>query len=93
MPNQYKNKVVYNGTTLIDLTADTVTADSLIFGVTAHGADGAPITGTIANGDPLGYGRNTNARVGACKADSAIITDPVSDISGKALVGLATLGS
>lgn len=46
MPNQYVNKVVYGGETLIDLTADTITADKLAYGVTAHDKSGAPITGT-----------------------------------------------
>lgn len=44
--NQYVNKIVINGTTKIDLTADTITAASLASGVTAHDASGAPITGT-----------------------------------------------
>lgn len=47
MANEYVSKVVLsNGTTLIDLTADTVTAADILEGVTAHGKDGAPITGT-----------------------------------------------
>lgn len=46
MPNQYVNKVVYGGTTLIDLTADTITAADLASGVTAHDKSGATITGT-----------------------------------------------
>lgn len=44
--NQNVNKVVYGGQTLIDLTADTVTAGDLIAGVTAHDKSGAKITGT-----------------------------------------------
>ena len=40
------NRVDYGGNTLIDLTADTVTADSLLSGFTAHGADGEPVIGT-----------------------------------------------
>ena len=40
------SKVIYGGKTLIDLTADTVTAQHLIAGYTAHGADGELITGT-----------------------------------------------
>lgn len=40
------NRVDYGGNTLIDLTADTVTAEALLVGFTAHGADGEPITGT-----------------------------------------------
>lgn len=40
------NKIVYGSTVLIDLTADTVTAASLLRDVTAHDASGADITGT-----------------------------------------------
>ncbi len=40
------NKVIYGGNTLIDLTADTITADKLAKGVTAHDKSGAVITGT-----------------------------------------------
>lgn len=46
MANQYKNKVVYGGDILMDLTDDTVTADTLLSGVTAHDKSGAPVTGT-----------------------------------------------
>lgn len=46
MANQYKNKIVYGNQTLIDLTQDTITADKLLVGYTAHDASGAPITGT-----------------------------------------------
>lgn len=44
---KYVSKVVLgeNGETLIDLTADTITAEKLLTGYTAHGANGAPITG------------------------------------------------
>lgn len=41
------NKVTYGGETLIDLTGDTVTADTLAEGVTAHDASGAEIVGTM----------------------------------------------
>lgn len=40
------NKVIYGGNILIDLTTDTVTADKLASGITAHDASGAVITGT-----------------------------------------------
>ena len=49
MANEYVSKVVLsNGTTLIDLTGDTITAADLLTGKTAHGKDGAPITGTCS---------------------------------------------
>jgi hypothetical protein len=43
-----KSKVEYYGTVLIDLTADTVTADKLASGITAHGKNGDAVTGTAA---------------------------------------------
>lgn len=51
MANQYVNKVqTSNGNTLIDLTGDTVTADKLMQGYTAHDRSGALITGTATGG-------------------------------------------
>ena len=44
--NQHVNKVVYGNTVLIDLTADTVTADKVLASYTAHDATGNTITGT-----------------------------------------------
>lgn len=46
------NKVEYNGKTLIDLTNDTVTDNTLIAGTTAHAADGEQIIGAF---DPTIY--------------------------------------
>lgn len=40
------NKIIYGGNTLIDLTADTVSADKLLSGTTAHDKAGEEITGT-----------------------------------------------
>lgn len=39
------NKVIFGGTTLLDLTADTVDAAHLLAGSTAHDKSGAVITG------------------------------------------------
>lgn len=46
MPNQNYNKIVYGGKTLIDLTADTISADKLLKDFTAHDKSGVTITGT-----------------------------------------------
>ena len=40
------SKVIYGGRTLIDLTADTIEANKLLSGYTAHGADGEVFEGT-----------------------------------------------
>ena len=46
--NPYRNKIeLADGTVLMDLTSDTVTAGSLLSGVTAHDHTGAVITGTL----------------------------------------------
>lgn len=46
MSQKYKNKVIYNGNTLIDLTGDTVAEDKMLYGYTAHDKSGEEITGT-----------------------------------------------
>lgn len=49
------NKVVLGEDTLIDLTADTVSADKLSKGVTAHDMAGEPIVGTMEAGGGTNY--------------------------------------
>ena len=49
--NPYVNKVVYGNNTLIDLTDATATADKILQGYTAYGADGQKLTGTATGGD------------------------------------------
>ena len=46
MADKKVNKVVYGGEVLIDLTGDTVTADKVLKGYTAHDKSGETITGT-----------------------------------------------
>lgn len=46
--NQYVSKVIFGGETLIDLTGDTITAEKLLKGATAHDKSGAPIEGACA---------------------------------------------
>lgn len=48
------SKIVYGERTLLDLTGDTVTAETMMQGVTAHGADGEIITGTMSGGGASG---------------------------------------
>ena len=45
------NKVNYGDSTLIDLTGDTVTEETLAEGVKAHDASGTQITGKMKAGD------------------------------------------
>lgn len=46
------SKIVYGRQTLIDLTADTITEETLFKGSTAHKADGTIITGIMFDGYP-----------------------------------------
>lgn len=76
--NTYNSKVIFNGEVLMDLTGDTVTADKLLKGITAHGKDGAPITGTCdwdaATGD-------------ATAAAGEILNGKTSYVKGKKVTG------
>lgn len=56
MANTTYNKVTFGGKTLIDLTKDTVTADKILSGYTAHDKSGKKITGTFMSDLPLGFG-------------------------------------
>ena len=72
------NKVVYGNQTLIDLTADTITAADLASGKTAHGADGTQITGTNTYDSDTSQDTATAAEILATKTAHA---------RGTALVG------
>lgn len=48
--NQYVNKVVFGSATLVDLTGTTATADKILEGYGAFGADGAWMDGTAIQG-------------------------------------------
>lgn len=67
------SKVVYGGTTLIDLTADTNTADKTLQGYTFHGADGELKTGTCT------FDADTQD---ATAADSEILAGKIAYVKG-----------
>lgn len=72
------SKVVFGGNTLIDLTQDTVVADKLLQGYTAHGADGNVVTGTCT------YDSNTQD---ATASDSEILVGKTAYIKGSKKTG------
>ena len=45
------SKVIYGNQTILDISQDTITASDLKEGITAHGADGEPITGILEDYD------------------------------------------
>lgn len=79
MAEKYNSKIVLStGEVLIDLTADSITAADLASGVTAHGADGAPITGVNT------YDSDTSADTAAI---GEILSGKTAHARGAALVG------
>lgn len=73
MPNANVNKVVQGSTTLIDITDTTATAADVASGAAFYLASGAKATGTIANGDLLGYGVSTQPLVGTARVGATQI--------------------
>lgn len=76
--NSYYSKVVVNGETIIDLTADTVDAAHLLTGYTAHDKKGAPITGTCT------FDANTQD---ANAAATEILTGKTAYVKGSKVTG------
>ncbi len=72
------SKVIYGGQTLIDLTADTVKADKLLRGYTAHGADGEQFEGTCP------YDADTS---GATASDAEILSGKTAYVKGSKVTG------
>lgn len=72
------SKAVYGGRTLIDLTADTIKAEHLLKGYTAHGADGEPLNGACE------YDSNTQD---ATAADSEILSGKIAYVKGTKKTG------
>lgn len=62
MANAYNNKIALSdGTVLIDLSSDTVTAADVTSGVSFHLPDGSPATGTASGGLRMGTAQVTNS--------------------------------
>lgn len=72
------SKVVYGGKTLIDLTADTVTADKILKGATAHDKSGAPIVGACT------YNADTSD---ATAAGAEILSGKTAYVNGVKITG------
>ena len=86
------NKVIYDGNTLIDLTSDTATADDVVSGKTFHNRAGTVTTGTIADGNSLGYGQDRSAPiVGMGEADYMVLGNQDSSLVGTGQVGSMTI--
>lgn len=77
------NKVEYGGQTLVDLTADTVTPDTLLEGTTAHNKAGNPIVGSAKVGGAV---ESVNGQTGAVRLTAQDIPNiPVVSLVGDTL--------
>ena len=82
------NKILYGTTVLIDLTSDTATADDVLSGKTFHLRSGAVTTGTLTDGDSLGYGEDRSAPiVGIGQAGYMMLGNQDSSLVGTGQVG------
>ena len=82
------NKVVYAGRTLVDLTGDSVTPDTLAEGVTAHAASGEGVTGTMTavqygKSQSLTTAQKTQARTNIGAASAAEVSQLSAEIGTK----------
>lgn len=90
--NPYVNKVQKaDGSVIIDLTSDTLDASKVLSGYTGHDASGAPFTGTIVDGDEIGYGDYIPAIVGQAMVGFSIVGEQTQPVVGTALVGLTQI--
>ena len=87
--NPYVNKVVYGNNTLIDISADTVAAEYLLEGYTAHGKDGSLITGTYIpeGGSAVVVTEEQDSHGGVIKHITAIDLSEDTIIAGALLTG------
>jgi len=78
MPNQYVNKVVYDGTTLIDLTSDTAVASDVQSGKYFHLKSGERVQGSCT------YDADTSD---ATASDSEILITKTAYVNGVKVTG------
>lgn len=75
------SKVIYGNTTLIDLTADTITQDKLLSGYTAHLANGDVVTGNCS------FDSNTSS---ANATAGEILSGKTAYVKGNEVIGSMT---
>lgn len=99
MDEKNANQVIYNGKTLIDLTEDSVTQETLAEGVTAHDAAGNPITGVgkttsvLYTEQELDEAAQEQARSNIGAASSADIVERFTPITAESEDGVSYVAS
>lgn len=88
------NKVqLADGTVLIDLTADTVTADKLLQGYTAHDASGAQIIGTASGGGAVVINDTTDSHGGTIREITAVVISGTKTITSSGTTDVTSYAS
>ena len=83
------SKITYNGTTLMDVTGDTVAVNKLLSGITATDASGTSITGNIANGTGVTFSGKTATAAAGYYASAATANMGLATVTS----GTATISS
>ena len=75
------NKVVFGNTTIMDISDSTVTADSMLTGTRAYGANGVAITGTISGmtQEEASAGTSTDPKLISAK----VLNDTIEEKAGQ----------
>lgn len=87
------SKIVYYGETLMDLTGDTVEAEKLLKGVTAHDKTGERITGTYEAAEPYAVIGVTYPAGSVCTCTNGSKTLTAKDTSGTAMFTIPEAGT
>lgn len=72
MANQYKNKVVYNGSTLIDISDTTAIASDVGLGKEFYTASGAKVQGTAVTGNAISVVDTIDTNGGTIRTITAV---------------------
>jgi hypothetical protein len=72
MANQYKNKVIYNGTTLMDISDTTAIASDVGLGKEFYTASGAKAQGTAVTGNAISVVDTTDTNGGTIRTITAV---------------------
>ena len=81
------SKIILNGTTLMDVTQDTVAADKLLSGISATAKNGVGVTGTIGNATIASTGSISTATIQTSPGTVSIANNETG-VTGKSRIGV-----
>ena len=95
MPNQYKNKVVYGNTTIIDISDTTAVASDVAQGKYFYLASGQKVAGTATGGGGMTVVETPDSHGGTIVTitGEVIVDGDNLEYGGGAIVGTAIVGT